>query len=73
MMSTDGRKIFLELNEHDALKLVTLIKQEIDRTDKAWRPYWLRVAQNIQQGMEHAAFKAFHQRDISLKDLSGES
>jgi glycine cleavage system regulatory protein len=72
-MSPEGRKVHLELSEHDALQLIALIRQELYRTDKAWRPYWLRVAQNIQQGMEHAAFKAFHQRDISLKDLSGES
>ena len=72
-MSPEGRKVHLELSEHDALQIITLIRQELYRTDRAWRPYWLRVAQNIQQGMELTAFKTFHQRDISLKDLSGES
>ena len=70
IMSTDRKKVCVELNEHDASKLVALIKQEIARTDKAWRPYWLRVAQDIQQGIEHAGFRGFLNRSIYRNDLS---
>ena len=70
MMSTEAKKVFVELSEHDALKLVTLIKQEIDRTDKAWRPYWLRVAEDIQQGIEHAGFRAFLNRSVCRTEMS---
>jgi len=70
IMSTEGKKVRVELNEHDASKLVALIKQEIARTDKAWRPYWLRVAHDIQQGIEHAGFRGFLNRSIYRNDLS---
>ena len=71
-MVTEGRKIFLELSEHDALQLVTLINQEIDRTEKAWRPYWARVVENIQQGIEHADSRTSRHRLGYKKDMSWE-
>jgi len=69
-MSTEGKKVCIELSEHDASKLVALIQQEITRTDKAWRPYWLRVAHDIQQGIEHAGFRAFLNRSVCRSDMS---
>jgi hypothetical protein len=70
IMSTEGKMVCIELSEHDASKLVALIRQEIMRTDKAWRPYWLRVAQDIQQGIEHAGFRAFLNRSVCRSDMS---
>jgi hypothetical protein len=70
IMSTEGKMVCIELSEHDASKLVALIRQEITRTDKAWRPYWLRVAQDIQQGIEHAGFRAFLNRSVCRSDMS---
>jgi hypothetical protein len=71
-MSPEGRKVTVEFSEHDALKLITLIRQELYRTDKSWRPYWLRVARDIEQGIEHASLRAFHQQSNCFRDLSSE-
>ena len=71
-MSAQGRTVLLELTEHDALQLITLIRGELYRTDKAWRPYWMRVAQNIQRGIEQASLKSLNERSGYFKDLSGE-
>ena len=70
-MGKESRHVFLELSEHDALQLIALINQEIDRTEKAWQPYWARVVQNIQQGIEHAAISTSCRRLSFLKDRSG--
>jgi hypothetical protein len=70
IMSTEGKMVCIELSEHDASKLVALIRQEITRTDKAWRPYWSRVARDIQQGIEHAGFRAFLNRSVCRSDMS---
>ena len=70
-MGKKSRPVFLELSEHDALQLIALINQEIDRTEKAWQPYWARVVQNIQQGIEHAASSASRHHLSCLKDMPG--
>ena len=70
-MGKESRPVFLELSEHDAMQLIALINQEIDRTEKAWRPYWARVIQNIQQGIEHAAISTARHHLSCLKDMPG--
>ena len=52
-------RVLLELNEHDALQLIRLIRREINQTDKAWHPYWRRMANKIEKSMEQASFRAF--------------
>lgn len=71
-MNAEDRTILLELSEHDALQLIMLIRHELYRTEKAWRPYWMRVAQNIQQGIEHASLKGFSEHSGYCKDRSSE-
>jgi hypothetical protein len=50
-----GRKIVLELSEHEALRLLELIKQQMDADEPVWRPYWERQAHHIQQCLEGAS------------------
>lgn len=50
-----GRKIVLELSEHEALRLLDLIKQRMEADEPIWRPYWQRQAHYIQQCLERAA------------------
>ncbi len=66
MNDTKGRKIILELNEHDALQILTLIKKEINRSDKIWQPYWEAQARNIQLFIEKASWV---QRSIWPEDI----
>ena len=66
MNNTKGRKIILELSEHDALQLLTLVKKEINRSDKIWQPYWEAQAQNIQLFIEKASLV---QRSIWPEDI----
>ena len=56
LTDTDDRKVTLKLSEHDAWQLLSLIKREIDRDDKAWQPYWERLAQCVGQSIEHTAY-----------------
>ena len=69
MNDTKGRKIILELSEHDALQILTLVKKEIKRSDKIWRPYWEAQAQNIQLFIEKASLV---QRSIWPEDIFSE-
>jgi hypothetical protein len=58
------KRIVLELSEHEALRLLDLIKQKIETDDKVWRPYWERQAQNIQHSLERASTEEnYEQRD----------
>lgn len=50
------RKIVLELSEHEALQILTLIRKQIGRSDKIWQPYWEDQAQKVQQSIERAAY-----------------
>lgn len=49
------RKIVLELSEHEALQILTLIRKQIRRSDKIWQPYWEDQAEKVQQSIERAA------------------
>ena len=60
MMTTD-KKIALYLNEHDAAKILALIRREVSREDKIWQPYWERLAQNVEQNIEHSGYSLFKQ------------
>lgn len=51
----DGRVITLELSEHDALQLLRLVKKEMKRADKIWRPYWEAQLNTIEQFIEQAS------------------
>lgn len=50
-----SRKIVLELSEHDALRLLELIRQRLEADEPVWRPYWERQAHHIQQCLERAS------------------
>jgi len=54
-MNKDDKKIVLELNEHDASRLLTLINREMRQSDKIWQPYWEHLAQSIRQSMERVS------------------
>ena len=49
------RKVIFGLSEHDASQLLALIKKEIIQDDKVWKPYWKRMAQTVEQAIEHAS------------------
>jgi hypothetical protein len=51
----EGRVITLELSEHDALQLLRLVKKEMKRADKIWRPYWEAQLNTIEQFIEQAS------------------
>ena len=45
-----SRKIVLQLNEHDAQKLLELVKHEAGKGVQ--KPYWQRLATEIQQDID---------------------
>lgn len=51
----DGRKITLELSEHDTLQILALVRKELKRSDKIWQPYWEAQIRKIQQFIEQAS------------------
>jgi hypothetical protein len=55
MESKDGRKITLELSEHDTLQILALVRKELKRSDKIWQPYWESQIRKIQQFIEQAS------------------
>jgi hypothetical protein len=55
-MNPKERKVILELSEHDALRLLTLIEDELRRGDKVWQTYWERLAQHVKEGIEQAGY-----------------
>ena len=48
-MDTQERKIFLELDEHDALRLLTLVLKNTNQEHNPWRPYWTYLAGKLEQ------------------------
>jgi hypothetical protein len=54
MSRSKGKRVIIELSEHDALQILTLVRKELDRTDVIWRPYWERQVQEIRQSIEKA-------------------
>ena len=55
-MTTADRKVILELNEHDAMRLLALIETALNEADKVWQGYWERLAQQVKQGIEQSGF-----------------
>jgi hypothetical protein len=55
MEGKEGRKITLELSEHDALQLLALVRKELRRSEKIWQPYWESQVRKIQQFIEQAS------------------
>ena len=55
-MNTQGREVIIRLSEHDASRLLGLLKRKLENDDKAWQPYWHRLAQYIEQSIERAGF-----------------
>lgn len=51
----EGRIITLELSEHDALQILALVRKELNRSDKIWKPYWEAQVRKIQQFIEQAS------------------
>lgn len=54
MMNVKPGKIVLELNEHDALRLLNLILRKSHQDHKPWRPYWKYLAEKVKQSIEEA-------------------
>jgi len=54
-MNMDNRKISLELDKHEVLRLFGLIIRYLKQITTPWRPYWQHLAQNIQQNIEQVA------------------
>lgn len=67
-MNTAEHKITLHLSEHDALKLLVLIRRELNQTETIWQPYWERLAQCVEGSIEKASFNKFkrgnHSQDL---------
>jgi hypothetical protein len=53
--NTHGRIITLQLSEHDALQILALVRKELNRSDKIWKPYWEAQVKKIQQFIEQAS------------------
>lgn len=51
----EGRVVTLELSEHDALQLLRLVKKELKRADKIWKPYWETQLNKIEQFIDQAS------------------
>lgn len=51
----EGRIITLELSEHDALQILALVRKELNRSDKIWKPYWEAQVKKIQLFIEQAS------------------
>lgn len=70
MENNDGRKIMLELSEHDAFQILTLVRKELKRSDKIWQPYWEAQVRKIQQFIEQAsmAHRSVWPEDIFSSD-----
>lgn len=70
-MNPAKHKVTLSLSEHDALKLLVLIRRELNQTEKIWEPYWERLAQSVESSIERASFNTFrrgsHSQDSSDK------
>jgi hypothetical protein len=69
MMNVTDRKVILQLNEHDASQLLSLIRREINQSEKIWHPYWERLVQNVEQSIEHASFELFQRARQSIDSL----
>ena len=54
-MHADSRNYMVELNEHDILTLINLVKREINDAERVWHPYWRQLLQKIQTGLEQNA------------------
>ena len=55
-MDTQCREVVIKLSEHDASRLLGLIKKKVEHDDKAWKPYWHRLATYLEQSIERAGF-----------------
>jgi hypothetical protein len=55
-----SKKITVELNEHDILSLINLLRREINDTETVWRPYWQQLVKKIQTDLERDINKSNH-------------
>lgn len=39
--------VILELNEHDAQRILVLLKQQKEQAEPLWRDYWKRLAERV--------------------------
>ena len=51
-MHVNDKNFTVELNEHDLLTLMNLVKREINETERVWHPYWQQLLQKMRTGME---------------------
>lgn len=52
-MQANNRNFTVELNEHDILTLMNLVKREINEAEDVWHPYWRQLLQKFQTGLEN--------------------
>ena len=65
-MNAAEHKVTLNLSEHDALKLLILIRRELNQTETIWQPYWERLAQCVESSIERASFNTLKRGSHSL-------
>jgi hypothetical protein len=66
-MDTEDKKIILNLNEFDVLRLLALIKRTINQGDNVWQSYWEHFAQDVEQIILNSVLKDIKDRQITLK------
>ena len=54
--SVVAEKVRLELSEKDAKRLLQLVGEEMERTEKVWAPYWLKIMRSLQAALDEAGF-----------------
>jgi hypothetical protein len=47
--------MILELDDHDALRLLALARKELHQAYHPWRSYWEHLSEYLQQSIELAA------------------
>ncbi|MDH3675473.1 MAG: hypothetical protein OES12_08250 [Anaerolineae bacterium] len=51
-------KVRLELSEQEAKHLLKLIGEELERTEKVWAPYWLKIMSSLQAALNRAGYSS---------------
>ena len=51
-------RVRLELSEQEAKHLLKLIGEELERTEKVWAPYWLKIMKALQVALDRAGYSS---------------
>lgn len=65
--------MILELDDHDALRLLALARKELHHAYPPWRSYWEHLSENLQQNIERAARDYPQAEQIGKLDLLDEA